>query len=344
MNQSANKLTNSLLSALSDRQREIIVGRYGLEKSGRAETLAALGARFKITRERVRQIQVGAMALVKDRMLKDPNWRRLIAKGEKFLKDGGGAVRDREFLAEFQPSVPGISLNHLNFIAEATGGFNFHREDRDFHSFFYLDKPSFKAASGFLEQWTALLKSKKKEVLAKNKYQELLEDFLKRKDIKPAWAANYLSISKKVGRNPYGDHGLTEWAEIAPKTIRDRVYLVLKKKKEPMHFQAIAQTVAETFAGRRVSPPTVHNELIKDGRFVLVGRGMYALREHGYEPGTAREVIKRILKKHGPLRPREIILAVQKERFFKPNTVLVNLQNKAHFARLADGTYKIREA
>ena len=111
-----------------------------------------------------------------------------------------------------------------------------------------------------------------------------------------------------------------------------------------MHFRNIAKAINEMFKTRsQASAPTVHNELIKDDRFVLVGRGIYALREHGYEPGTAKEVIVRILKRQGALRPKDVILAVQKERFFKPNTVLVNLQNRNHFTRKKDGTYVVRE-
>ncbi|MBI2048018.1 MAG: hypothetical protein HYT27_02665, partial [Parcubacteria group bacterium] len=85
------------------------------------------------------------------------------------------------------------------------------------------------------------------------------------------------------------------------------------------------------------------NELIKDPRFVLVGRGIYGLSDYGYKPGTAREVVKRILNETGPMRAKEIITAVQKERFFKPNTVLVNLQNKHYFSRRPDGTYQVKK-
>lgn len=344
MNHSANKLINSLLDSLDNRQREIVVGRYSLKKGGKAETLAALGARYKITRERIRQLEVGALALLKENILKDPALSTVITKGKKILKGAGGVMKSEAFIAEIQPAAAGINLNQLNLIVEATGAFGFHPGDKNFYPFFYLDKASLKSASAFISQWTAFLKNKKGEVLA-GKYPALLEAFVKQKNVRPAWVANFLNISRKVGRNPYGDHGLMEWAEIDPKTIRDRVYLVLKKKKVPLHFRVIAQTINEVFVNRRrASVPTVHNELIKDKRFVLVGRGMYALREHGYEPGTAREVIKRILKENGPLRPREVILAVQRERFFKPNTILVNLQNKAYFTRQANGTYKIREA
>lgn len=341
---SANKLISTVLAALDNRQREIIVGRYGLGKGNKIQTLAALGARYKVTRERVRQLEVGALKTLKEVMLKDQVWSAVIARGRKYLKDAGGVMRSEAFLEEMQAAAAGLNLHQLQLIADATGSFNFHPEDKNLYAFFYLDKVALRSAVGFVDQWAAFLKGKKQEILA-GKYPALLEGFVKQKGLKFSWVNNFLAISKKISRSPYGDVGLAEWAEIAPKTIRDRVYMVLKKKKTPMHFRAIAQTINEVFTNRhRASTPTVHNELIKDGRFVLVGRGMYALREHGYQPGKALDVIKRVLKKNGPLRPREVILAVQKERFFKPNTILVNLQNKAHFVRQANGTYQIREA
>lgn len=345
MTLSATKFINAILASLDNRQREIIISRYGLlEKNKKIQTLASLGARYKVTRERIRQIEAGALKTVKETIFKNPAFLAIISQGKKLLKDAGGVMKSDTFLTEMQAVIADLNLNELKLIAEATGYFNFHPEDKNFYPFFYLDKIALRFAAGFIDQWTSFLRSRKEEILS-GKYSILLENFVKQKGLKPTWATNFLSISKKISRNPYGDIGLTEWEEIAPKTIRDRIYLVLKKKKTPMHFRVIAQTINEIFVNRRrASVPTVHNELIKDKRSVLVGRGMYALREHGYEPGTAREVIKRILKKNGPLRPRDIILAVQKERFFKSNTVLVNLQNKAHFVRQADGTYKIREA
>jgi hypothetical protein len=79
--------------------------------------------------------------------------------------------------------------------------------------------------------------------------------------------------------------------------------------------------------------------LIKDGRFVLVGRGLYALTEWGYSQGTVVDVVMRILKEAGALSKDEIINHVLKERFVKENTILVNLQNAKYFKRDENGRY-----
>lgn len=335
---------NSLWEDLNDRQKEVLSGRFGLDKSGKPQTLAALGGRYKVTRERIRQIESSGVSMLRAKISANAAAQDILERAKKFLKDAGGVARTEALLAHIETFVEGMTENHLAVLTEATKAFHFYPADRNFHSFYYLDKPSLKAASSFVDQWAVFLRNKKEHVLG-GKYEDFLNEFLKKKGAKREVAESFLGITKKIHRSPYGDFGLSEWTEILPRTIRDRVYLVLKKKKEPLHFRVIARTINEiSFDKHQASAPTVHNELIKDERFVLVGRGMYALAEFGYEPGTAKEVIAKILKRHGPLKPREVILAVQKERFFRPNTVLVNLQNKNHFRRLQNGTYEIREA
>ncbi|HTY39896.1 MAG TPA: sigma factor-like helix-turn-helix DNA-binding protein [Candidatus Paceibacterota bacterium] len=343
---SATKILNTLLGALSDRQREVLAGRFGLEKFSEPQTLAALGAKYDVTRERVRQIETAGLATIREKISADPVCQDIIARSKKFLKDSGGVATREAFLANAQTFVSGLAPNHVSLLLEASRAFAEHPEDKNYRPFYYLDKDSLKLAANFINQWSAALKSKKKDVLeGQGQYDEHYAAFLTKANVSEAHAANYLAISKRVGNNPYGDKGLTEWAEIHPRTVRDRIYLVLKKQGKPLHFRTIAKSINEAnFTARTASAPTVHNELIKDNRFVLVGRGTYGLAEHGYEPGTAREVIQRILKKNGALKPKDVMLAVQKERFFKPNTILVNLQNKNFFKRLSDGTYKVRES
>jgi hypothetical protein len=341
---SAVKIMNTLWEGLNDRQREVLTGRFGLDKSGKAQTLAALGERYSVTRERIRQIESSGTQALRGKIVSHPACQDILEKSRKFLKDAGGVARKEDLLEFLGGFTEGFNENHLALLIEATKAFYAYPEDRHYHSFYYLDKASLKTATSFVEQWAAFLRNKKDHVLG-GRYEDFLGEFIKKKGVKREHAENYLSVTHRIHQSPYGDMGLSEWPEILPKTIRDRVYLVLKKKREPLHFRVIAKTINEiSFDKSQASAPTVHNELIKDERFVLVGRGMYALREHGYEPGTAREVIAKILKKHGPLKPKDVINAVQKERFFKPNTVLVNLQNKGHFQRLENGTYRIRES
>jgi len=148
----------------------------------------------------------------------------------------------------------------------------------------------------------------------------------------------WLKLSKQITKNPFGEWGLSDSPYVRPRGIRDLAYLFMRKHGSPMHFREVAGGIQKTLS-RNAHHQTVHNELIKDNRFVLVGRGLYALTEWGYQPGIVRNVIQSILKKHGSLSREDLIKRVLKERHVKENTILINLQNKKYFHKMQDGKY-----
>ena len=84
----------------------------------------------------------------------------------------------------------------------------------------------------------------------------------------------------------------------------------------------------------------MHNELIKDARFVLIGRGIYALKSWGYQKGVVADIIEEILRKAGtPLAREQIIERVMKQRMVKKNTIIVGLSNKQKFQKTQDNKY-----
>jgi len=175
--------------------------------------------------------------------------------------------------------------------------------------------------------------------------EEFIEQFvkhLKQEGIKnrpPEVLVRWLSISKRIGKNPLGEWGRMDSPHVRIKNTRDFAYLTLKRHGSPMHFQEVAKGIQKLFT-REAHPATTHNELIKDSRFVLVGRGLYALKEWGYEPGVVRDVIRGVLAQGGMLTREEIIERVKRERYVKDATIAVNLQNPM-FTRLPDGKYTL---
>ena len=339
------KIIGNALAELTPRQREVIVARFGLEGKKEGETLAAIGDRFGITRERVRQIENGAMATVAKNIKDHGETVATLAKIKSYIA-GKGGVAGKDDVAEYAATlVKGVGVAQLDFLSEASGAFVSRREDEDFLPLYASSEKEWKSAKSFTDKWTGTLRARRAQVFG-GTYQAELASFMKENAVSSAVAENYLSLTKRIGKNPFGDRGLSDWPEIGPKTIRDKIYLVLKKNSEPLHFETIARRINDVKFGdgRKALGPTVHNELIKDDRFVLVGRGMYGLRESGYEPGIAREVIAKVLKEKGPMLAKDVVSHVTKQRFFKPNTVVINLQNKALFEHLPDGRYRVREA
>ncbi|KKU15182.1 MAG: hypothetical protein UX23_C0004G0038 [Parcubacteria group bacterium GW2011_GWB1_45_9] len=329
-------LLKRLLSGLTDKQREILTARYGFNGRVGKITLAALGGKYGITRERVRQIEVAALKSAAEAVNRDEEAKKVVADAVSYLRSLGGV----EITDRFSLRFPGAAA----FILKVNGAV-FHRdEDGEFHAFWHTDKNAMVRTRNFLKKLEVSLKDNKNEVIDKGKFGVLFAAAAKAHGLSEAVGLNYVSISKRFGVNPYGDIGLSEWPEIYPKTVKEKAHIVLKKIVKPMHFSEIAEEINKmNFNSKKAYAQTVHNELIKDERFVLVGRGMYGLAEYGHKPGIAKEVIRRILKEKGPMRANDVLLAVQSERFFKPNTVFLNLQNKNFFERTSDGKYRVKE-
>src|ERR1035438_7791288 len=138
---------------------------------------------------------------------------------------------------------------------------------------------------------------------------------------------------------------VVKWPMVNPKNIRDKIYVILKENGKHMHFNEISAAIKDSdFKRKDVTTQAVHNELIKDKLFVLIGRGIYALKEWGYNKGTVADIITEVLKQaNEPLHRDEIVKRVLKSRFVKETTILLNLQGKPQFKRVAKATYALAE-
>ena len=153
-------------------------------------------------------------------------------------------------------------------------------------------------------------------------------------------AAYHLS---ETALSEYKEKVIETIGEHKEKNIRDKIFVILEAKKEPMHFSEIAAEIKKSnFKRKNVTIQAIHNELIKDARFVLIGRGIYALSSWGYKKGTISDIIKSILEKAGkPLTREEIVKQVLKVRKVKETTILLNLQNKALFKKVDKNSYTL---
>lgn len=332
-----------LVSSLTKRQKEIIINRFGL-MSQKPKTLASLGSKYGITRERVRQIESGALSALKEVAKKDSD---IVAMHEKCLshvRSLGGVRRSDLLYADltFVLKDEDLEPSYVDVLLGMFGNLSLNPENKNFYAFWYETAESMKTAKKFIEKVSALLRGKKEMVIDRGKFDELFYQAVKNHNIPDFVGLNFLMISKKFSANPYGDFGLVEWREISPKTVRDKAYLVLKKHARPLHFRDIAQEINKVgFDAKKAHPQTVHNEVIKDRRFVLVGRGLYSLKEFGVDEGTTQELLKKLLKQHGPLDTESLIQLMSQQRILKRNTILLNLQNKKHFKKLSDGKYHV---
>lgn len=335
---SISEQVNNFLSDINPRQRDIIEGRFGLK--GDKYTLAELGEKYDLTRERVRQIEASGLSLINEKFIKSPAIK-IFDKSINHIENFGGVRKEDQFLDDFRALTNDnkVDNSHIRLIFEVAKKPYYYNNDEHYHNFWYLHPEALKQSEVFINKFAKFIADKKRELIHENKFNDVYSQFIKQYGVKHPVGLNYISISKKFGNNSFGDFGLSDWEEISPKTARAKTYLILKKHGEPLHFRDIAQKINGLDFGKKVIYQTIHNELIKDPRFVLVGRGFYGLKEHGHESGTARDIIVSILKKNGPMRKEDIVKEVVKKRFLKENTILINVQSRKYFKRLEDGKY-----
>jgi hypothetical protein len=329
-------VVKKLLSSLPDRAREVLIFRYGLGKETKRLTLDAIGKKYGITRERVRQIENYGI----DNVRKSDEYKAekaVFAEVEALLHSLGGIVVEDDFLGHISKDV---SLqNHMYFLLVVGEPFNKLKEDDDFRHRWHVNEDLAKKVEDALRKLYSNLNNQDllPETEMVNKFLEHLEgvsEKYKNQEVVKRW----LNISKAVGRNALGDWGVSKSSNIKTKGVRDYAFLVIRKHGSPIHFRDVAKQITVMF-NKKAHVATTHNELIKDKRFVLVGRGLYALAEWGYVPGVVRDVIKAVIEKNGPLTKEEIIDKVLKERYVKENTIVVNLQNPKYFKHDKDGKY-----
>jgi predicted Zn-ribbon and HTH transcriptional regulator len=314
-----------LLADLPERSREIIAKRFGVFAK-EPMTLQAIGDDYTITRERVRQIvQSGLRTVremddhvelesVKNNLLAYITKNHGIVLEEKMIDDlAGSNYKERGSVRFFIEGLAELDVVNAKKYPVEERVIMFHAFDTNkWHDIHATVKK---------------ILHTKKQVHTSTELHQLITD--EHADIHHEQFVKYMIVSREIGKNPFDKWGLIEWDEISPRGVREKALLIMKEKNKPMHFREIAAAIDEHGLGkkgRKSHPQTVHNELIRDNNFVLVGRGVYALNTKGYIEGTVKDVIEDVLKNaKEPLSAEEIVARVLKMRYVKPSTVRVNL-------------------
>ena len=326
---------DELLKVLNPRVREIIEKRFGL-RSVSCQTLEAIGQSLGITRERVRQIEALGLKQLSNKNVLEP-MRPVFELIEENLKDNGSVVREDYFLKELSDLFSLKEKNNENLIGFALAlgqnRFAYFKETPKWRAAWALNNNAYENATNLVN---ILVKKLAEQNSPINKDAVLKSAAAFRGEISEESLLSHIGLCREISQNPFGEWGLVNSPEVSPKGVKDKAYLIFKKEKKPLHFAEVAGLINQvTHWSRKAHAQTVHNELIKDPRFVLVGRGTYALADWGYEPGTVHDVLVSTLKnvKNG-LTKDEIIQIVKAKRFVKENTILLNLQNKKVFKKI----------
>ncbi|MCL2451458.1 hypothetical protein FWD20_01060 [Candidatus Saccharibacteria bacterium] len=324
------------------REREVIERRFGI--NGMRETLESVGETLGITRERVRQIEKATLIRTKIGLDdgKNPAFDAAEVEIVKALHELGRAARTDTLAEKLLGSSDTKSRGMVTLLAELSSKMVVTTENDRYHPAIVLTEE--KEDKGIKQSVDKIVDALKKhgEPLDKDGLFKLVSIAGGQYE-HPDETVAIASISKQIAHLD-GAWGLTKWPLVNPRNIRDKIYIVLRIAGKPTHFSDIAEAVkSQNFRRNNVTEQAIHNELIKDDRFILVGRGIYALSEWGYKKGSITDVIRDILKEESPLHREEIVRRVLKVRQVREATILLNLQNQKEFKRVAKAQYALDE-
>lgn len=341
------EVLQDLFMVLTPKEKEILVGRYSLGNEQK-KTLESIGAKFNVTRERVRQIENIAIGKLR-RTVANTKLKEINMLGRAILQSVGGVLLESKLVSyiyhrienptDFDRSIIKLSLRIDEELI---------KQDKTsiFNVFWNLREVPKQEILDVLDEAIRNLKAKNDIMTEESLVAKIMNKLsLKYETINPALISSVLEVDVRLKRvdNAWG---LSSWRHINPKSIRDKAYIVLKRAAKPLHFVEISNAILDAkFDKKMVTTQAVHNELIRYDKFVLIGRGLYALKEWGYESGTVADVIEAILAKNAtPMTKKEIVSEVMKQRKIKVGTISLNLQNNPKFVRVGRAVYTLTEA
>ncbi len=329
-------IINDVLGSIDrEREREIIARRYGL--FDRKETLEQIGELLGITRERVRQLEKSVMTKMQTTPIDDmPHMVEVDTILVRHLKEAGNTAKIQDLSKRLIDSDSKIDQSRIAFLARLAPSVTFMGENDRFYS-------SAATADNYTEKRLKDQVAHVIDAIKKIGKPVGINEVAGAMGHPNATEVEALASTSKDLATLNGRWGLIKWPMVNPKNIRDKIYVVLYENGKQMHFGEIAESIGGSdFKRKDVTTQAIHNELIKDKRFILVGRGIYALKEWGFKKGTVADVIAEVLRdSKEPLHRDEIVKRVLKRRFVKETTILLNLQGKPQFQRTAKATYTL---
>ncbi len=342
-NANLQEIIEEIFLVLTDKEKEVIIKRFSLDNKPK-RTLESIGQQFSVTRERIRQIEKIALNKLK-RTVQTTRLANINAISNEIVHEHGGLLLEKELvknILEALKSDSPVDAHIVKLALSINPELKRAEKTNQRKTYWALKELTRATIDDILSAGMKTLK-KKGDVMTDGKLivqirQELGE---KMEGVADPLIVSALKVDKRLKRVDKG-FGLMSWRHINPRSIRDKAYIVLKLEKKPLHFVDIANKIAEAdFDKKEVTVQAVHNELIRYEQFVLVGRGLYALKELGYKKGTVADVIESLLKKKSPMTKQEIIEGVLKQRHVKKGTISLNLQKNPQFVRVGRAVYKL---
>lgn len=311
-----------------EREKKILFDRFGIGK--KSKTLHAIGQEYSVTRERIRQIVNNAVKKIK-KNCKSNDATKAIEKIDIYVQKSGGYVSSEQLFVKFDTNDT-KEQNAIKFMASLSDKLVAVKESSTMKQGWSLSSVKIARIKNIAKEAANILRENKKTMKAKEIAVLIKEDV--------ALSESVMYGAKALMKSDSGKWGLTSWPHVNPKSIKDKSVYILRRHTKPIHYTDLTKRISD-ISSKKVTQQSVHNELIKNQEFVLVGRGIYALSEWGYSPGVVEEVIVQVLQEAGePLHKSIIVERVLEKRIVKTSTVILNLQ-KPRFKRVEKAVYTL---
>jgi len=338
------EVIEDMFMVLTTKEKEVIIKRFSLDNKPK-QTLEKIGQMFSVTRERIRQIEKIALGKLR-RTVENTKLSVINKLAREVLEKNGGVLLEEKLIAEILNNISSsqeVDANIIKLSLNINPEITMTEKTNVFRPFWRFQNISMEDIKTIIETGIDQL-NKKADVITDEKIGTDVLAATPGKKYSAPMVLSTLEVDKRIKRVKEG-FGLISWRHINPRSIRDKAYIVLKKSQNPLHFVDIANKITEAgFDKKLVTTQAVHNELIRYEQFVLVGRGLYALKEWGYKKGTVADIIEDLLRKKNPMTKQEIIQGVLKQRQVKKGTISLNLQKNAQFVRVGRAVYSLDEA
>ncbi len=334
-----------VLSSLSEREQVVLQRRVWVDWE--KETLQSIGNSFSpaITRERVRQIEDSWIKKIW-KVVTRSDLISIQQIAHKYLNLHWGIISKEKLvniLIKDLELESNINTWIIDIIIQADKSITKSKQKFGCKIYYTLENVNKKDVDLIHKEALKVLKKKKTVMKKTALYETVIGNLNAKQKFSLSFIDTVLDFFDDIVFWEENLIWLEKWKILNPKTLKDKAIYVLKKEKVPMHFVDVTNKVTDMI-GKPVKVNTIHNELIRNEEFVLIGRWIYALKEWWFVPGTVLDVIVEILKKNWePMNTEDITKEVLKIRNVKHSTIYMNLQNKKVIERVWRNYYELKK-
>ena len=313
--------------------------------------LQRIGQEYNLTRERIRQIETQALMRFRRLIVWNETYMSVLSEAKKILDAHGGILWEDVLVAKLiNRNLFKFTKDELKLILVSDFDVTYLKRNKLLYKAFYIEplfedlltKMAIYVNSYFEKRWKS---EDMYEFIAKIK-DEFSREY---KDVtylkNDLFYVNFFSLIRNFSVFD-GKVGFDDFADVNPKTMKLKIYYIMKRINKPVHYQELPSKIMDYFPNKSCKINTIHNELVKNNdMFVNLGLGRYWLKEWWYEGWVVKDILVRIFEKNGrPMAVKELCKEVLKEKMVSPNTVMLNLQKyKDTFERVDKWVYQMKK-